>query len=892
MTEQVISTFSPTDSGDPPQDPFERRYLRTHGNYLTVRTGLASPDTWAALVTIARNLTYGLIGPGLAMLFAGLLLLYAGGQIAAAPGSLGPWIAIVSSALAAAGWGLTSDLLNGPKEAAGLRWRQTVAPWLLASACVLQAVFLLAPYGTPSPESVAGAERVARAFLWIFLVGDAVLAMVRLRGSGTWAVRLRRALFATPTTLALVCAAVLLLHESTLYVHEFGADGVSLAKLIGRDPNRTWLLWSLLLLAHSWEWVRAGHMLYEGHSAEGANVHPSEGRAARFRSAVADVASGICGVALVAAVPLVIALLPPAARSSEDNWAYAGVLALVLAMASVLYSSMVVVSLGGQRRHLAGGPTGPDPTPAETMEREVWSQLWSKFILASFLLVAAVTVARAVNTFENSAQLKQALVVALPLVALLAAAGLLRTRGQLAKLALRACGFAAVIGTALIALLLAQLLVIAVPDAFGPGSGPLAFAAAATLCLLTLWRSGPNTFSMHELYRNRLVRALLGASNESGSVGTFGFCDQDDLMLTDLLVGAKERTVIRPFPLWSAAVNVTASDEVGLQERKAASFVFSPLYCGYEVPKSTRSPKTGNDGRAYAPTSLHGALDTAPVDSSGTQLEREPLTVGAAMASSGAAFSSNTGASTQPERALLLTLLGFRLGRWFPNPALVSTDSKAGAAWPKNAWTVGVPVYNGEKSVVLQVPHIIREALSQCDIKANAVYVTDGGHFENLGVYEMIRRRAMLIVAVDAGCDPDFKFEDLMNLQQKVRTDFGVDIVVDGLDNLRSSSDAFAKTHVAVWDVIYQPALPEREPIVGKLIYCKSTLTGTEPTDLLDYRRRVKSFPHLSTVNQWFAESTFEAYRTLGLVVGREAASVLVAPMAKLKTPAGREKQP
>ena len=90
--------------------------------------------------------------------------------------------------------------------------------------------------------------------------------------------------------------------------------------------------------------------------------------------------------------------------------------------------------------------------------------------------------------------------------------------------------------------------------------------------------------------------------------------------------------------------------------------------------------------------------------------------------------------------------------------------------------------------------------------------------------------------------------------------------------------------------MIYQPAMPEREPIVGKLIYCKSTLTGSEPADLLDYRRKVKSFPHLSTVNQWFAESTFEAYRTLGLVVGREAASVLVAPMAKLQTPAGREK--
>lgn len=888
LTERVVSTFFPSGSNEPPQDPFERRYLRAHGNYLTVRTGLASPDTWAALVTIARNLTYGLVGPGLAMLFAAFALLFFAGQLATAPKVYGAWLAVVSGALAAAGWGLTADLLHGPKDAPGVRWRQSVAPLLLASACVLQAVFLLAPYGKLDSGSVAIAERVALASLWVMLLGDAAIATTRLLGGGTLVTRVRRAFLATPTTLAVVCVAVLWIHGSALYVHDFGSGRNSAEKLIEGQPHRTWLLWALLLLAHAWEWVRAVHMLREGRATGGADAQPTEGQAARVRSFVADGVSVICSAALVAALPFIISLLPPSAISSEDNWAYAGTLTLVLAIAFVLYNSIVVVSLGGQRRHRAGGQLGTEPMPGETMEREVWSQLWSKFIIVSFLLATAVTVARAVSALEEL-RLQEALVVAPLLVALLAAAGLLRTHGQLAKLALRVCGFAAVLGTALIALLLAELFLDF--NAFGSVGGTLVFVASAILCLLTLWRSGPNTFSMHELYRNRLVRALLGASNESVSVGTFGFCDQDDLMLTDLLVGTNEKTVIRPFPLWSAAVNVTASDEVGLQERKAASFVFSPLYCGYEVPKSTRTLKTASDERAYAATSYHGALDNVSVDSSGTQLEREPLTVGAAMASSGAAFSSNTGASTQPERALLLTLLGFRLGRWFPNPALASSTNTPGSPVPKNAWTVGVPVYNGEKSVLRQVPHIIREALSQCDIKANAVYVTDGGHFENLGVYEMIRRRAMLIVAVDAGCDPNFEFDDLMNLQKKVRTDFGVEIVVNGLDALRISAEAFAKSHVALWDVIYQPALPDRDAIVGKLIYCKSTLTGTEPTDLLDYRRRVASFPHLSTVNQWFAESTFEAYRTLGLVVGREAAAVLATTLAQCQAPAKSEKQ-
>lgn len=866
QTEELISTFFKPGSEQPPEDPFVRRYMRAHGNYLTVRTGLASPDTWAALVTIVRNLTYGLVGPGLAMVFAGLAILFVAGALAGAPYTYGAWLAVFSTVLAAVAWGLTAYRIHVARNDLVLHWNQLAPPWLLASACVLQAAFLLTPYSHFDQRSVAVAESTALASVWFMLVVDFLLVVGRMLGTAAHSTRKWSTFNLTLTALALMCVAVLWIPKTPYYAQVLMEGTLSL-KQLGDDPRRIWLLWSLLVLSHAWEWVRDIFMQPEANFTNGKTDHLSEHRTARYAlEFAADVASAICGAALAIALPW----LAPTRQQVDNNWMFAGFLALLLATAAVLYSNLVIVSMGSYRRHRGDEGT----TTEETMGREAWAQLWSKFILASFFLISALTLARAVQTLDSQ-KIQATMLVSLPLIALLTVVGLLRSHSQLINLALRVSGFAAVLGISLLALLAAQILKIEVDRIFNPIGEVLVFSCLWILFGYTLLNNGPNTFSMHELYRTRLVRAFLGASNEKGSVGPTGFCADDDLLLENLTVGAKEFTAVRPYPLWSAAVNVTASDEVGLQERKAASFIFSPLYCGYEVPKATRLKGRVNDVQAYAATSVHGLLKDIPVDKSDSLHELEPLTVGAAMATSGAAFSSNTGASTQPERALLLTLLGFRLGRWFPNPASVSNSTVRVRNVPKNAWTLGSTLYNEEQSTLFQVPHIIREALSQCDVKANAVYITDGGHFENLGVYEMIRRRAMLIVALDAGCDPNFEFADLMNLQQKVRSDFGVEIVVKGLDALRSSPDAFARRHIATWDVIYRPASAGLPAIVGKLIYCKSTLTGAEPADLLDYRKKVPSFPHLSTVNQWFAESTFEAYRTLGLVIGREAAALL-----------------
>jgi hypothetical protein len=158
------------------------------------------------------------------------------------------------------------------------------------------------------------------------------------------------------------------------------------------------------------------------------------------------------------------------------------------------------------------------------------------------------------------------------------------------------------------------------------------------------------------------------------------------------------------------------------------------------------------------------------------------------------------------------------------------------------------------------------------------VYVTDGGHFENLGVYEMIRRQAKMIVCIDAGCDPQFTFSDLLNLQSKVRADFGVEIELGELDDLKTAGAQRAKCCWKEFRIVYARDEKGEPSEPGYLIYCKSTLTGHEPQDVLHYQTKVPSFPHMSTVNQWFAESAFEAYRALGLHIGRKAGEYLAGP--------------
>ena len=196
-----------------------------------------------------------------------------------------------------------------------------------------------------------------------------------------------------------------------------------------------------------------------------------------------------------------------------------------------------------------------------------------------------------------------------------------------------------------------------------------------------------------------------------------------------------------------------------------------------------------------------------------------------------------------------MTLFNVRLGWWLGNPGALGCDSFRDSA-PRSP-----------------VRHLIKEALGLTDNTSKYVYLSDGGHFENLGLYEMVLRRARLIVVSDGGCDPDGSLEDLGNALRKIRVDLGVKISFDKFE-IFARTDVEGKKlckYCAVGEIDYGAVDPGGRK--GTLIYLKPALLGNEPRDIYNYARASDQFPHEPTSDQWFSESQFESYRALGLRV-------------------------
>jgi predicted acylesterase/phospholipase RssA len=328
-----------------------------------------------------------------------------------------------------------------------------------------------------------------------------------------------------------------------------------------------------------------------------------------------------------------------------------------------------------------------------------------------------------------------------------------------------------------------------------------------------------NKFSLHAYYRNRLIRSYLGASNIDRRPSAFtGFDEGDNPKMGDLPAG-------KPIHVVNIALNLVHGKRLAWQERKASSFTVTPR-------------AVGNPSVGYRPVAKYG----------------NKISLGTAMAISGAAVSPNMGYHSSRPLALLMTLFNVRLGWWLGNPA-------------RAAWTRAGPLQ--------AVLPFVMELFGLTDDEQRFVYLSDGGHFENLGIYEMFRRRCRTIVAVDAGCDPDFKFEDLGDAIRKARIDFGVEVrfsepcsPASGCEPMRLGlinrpNISRPSPYCAIGTIRY-PGIQE----VGTLIYVKAAIHGDEPEDISSYAASNSTFPHESTVDQFFSESQFESYRRLGLHIG------------------------
>jgi len=369
------------------------------------------------------------------------------------------------------------------------------------------------------------------------------------------------------------------------------------------------------------------------------------------------------------------------------------------------------------------------------------------------------------------------------------------------------------------------------------------------------WRVDVNDFSLHHFYRNRLVRCYLGASNPERMPEPFtGFDPGDDLALSELADNYPG-----PYPILNAALNITGGEELGYATRRAKSFAFTPLFCGYELGASGEGMLrfSCTDGFLPSYSKTECGRSAAGLGKFGAE---GGISLGTAMAISGAAASPNMGYHTTPATAFFMALFDVRLGWWMGN----SRDPKK---WKSTGPALGLG-------------YLFSEVLANSDQQKGYVYLSDGGHFENLAVYELIRRRCRVIVACDADADGSYQFDNLVSLIEKARTDFGARIEID-YSSTRPSDGGRESQHNCVSGTIYYD--PHDPTDTGTLILIKAGMPvrGAAPSgpcdrklpdDVWRYCDQHPTFPHESTADQWFDEWQFESYRALGEYIGCYAA--------------------
>ncbi|HEY3487117.1 MAG TPA: hypothetical protein VGL10_03555 [Gammaproteobacteria bacterium] len=342
-----------------------------------------------------------------------------------------------------------------------------------------------------------------------------------------------------------------------------------------------------------------------------------------------------------------------------------------------------------------------------------------------------------------------------------------------------------------------------------------------------------NYVSLHRMYRDRLMEGFMpNLANVAHS--RWGLATEaDDALLEEMCQSPNKR----PYHIINTNLVLVNSTTAKYRGRGGDCFILSPLYCGSDATGWRRSSafmKRGSRG----------------------------MTLPTAMAISGAALNpsaANNGRGSSRNRwvSILYTVLNLRLGYWILNPRL--------------------------KGSVLFTPNFIVPGLMQSILakglreSRSVLELSDGGHFDNLGLYELIRRKLKVIIVCDGGADARFSFDDLANAIERVRVDFGARILFrDPELDLRSVQPGSGGTEAD--DVRYQTAkrgfaiasikYGDEEETEGTLIYIKATMVRSLPTDIYSYKASNPAFPHEPTADQFFDEVQIEAYRELGYYLG------------------------
>jgi len=456
----------------------------------------------------------------------------------------------------------------------------------------------------------------------------------------------------------------------------------------------------------------------------------------------------------------------------------------------------------------------------------------------------------------------------------------------------------------------------------------LSLAVALTLALSWVFSRSfgfVNLSSLQQVYAARLRRAYIGATNPqrraAENYSMTELIEGDDFCLD----GYHPQNNGGPLHLINVTVNETlsAKTQIERRDRKGLAMAIGP--CGISVGDTSHAlwadhvAKPRVKGRALL-TALfedptrpvipldHDANAALPVNAGDsatpyrhhkpTPHHVEALSLGRWVAISGAAFTTGLGSGTHLGLSLLLGLANVRLGFWWDSG--VAPSKRHPTTKPTFIELAGRLI---NWLLPLQTC-LVNEFFARFHGPARRYwYLSDGGHFENMACYELIRRRVPFIVCTDCGADPHYLFADFANLVRKARIDFGAEIEV-----IRRADQADKKepghrlpsleqlVHPSVLDMFGAPEDfhplsedPEEAPSlesanrrhallaritysdtgeIGWLLLVKPSLGGDEPVDVVQYQRTHSLFPQEPTSDQYFDEAQWESYRKLGQHIG------------------------
>jgi hypothetical protein len=265
---------------------------------------------------------------------------------------------------------------------------------------------------------------------------------------------------------------------------------------------------------------------------------------------------------------------------------------------------------------------------------------------------------------------------------------------------------------------------------------------------------------------------------------------------------------------------------------------------------------------------LIGAIETSRFEQAleGDRRRSRDLTLPAAVAMSGAAIAPSMGKKTRWPLTFLMALANIRLGVWLPNPRWVA-DAEA------KPWT-------GRIRSRPRPSYLLRELMGRNRVDAKYLFVTDGGHYENLGLVELLRRGCTQIYCFDASGGNTFG--ELGDAVALARSELGVHIDIDPKEleprtKKPSEEGEPGEVEVALKDAVRGPfTFTGPNGVRGTIVYACNVMTAAAPWDVKAHHRADPKFPHDSTMDQLYTDQKFESYRALGQLAGQHALEQMV----------------